>query len=67
MLNRIRAKMQRVIIERENKEMELLAIQNEIKKLDGKAKRLNLFKQEYEELVNKFNQFIKVEFTKNRK
>ena len=64
MLKRIRARLQRVEIERENKERELLEIQNEIKRLDGKTKKLNSFKTEYEHLVSRFNEFIKNEFTK---
>ena len=64
MLKRIRARLQRVEIERENKERELLEIQNEIKRLDGKTKKLNSFKAEYERLVGRFNEFVKNEFTK---
>lgn len=64
MLKRIRVRLQRVEIERENKERELLEIQNEIKRLDGKTKKLNSFKAEYERLVGRFNEFVKNEFTK---
>lgn len=64
MLKRIRARLQRVEIERENKERELLEIQNEIKRLDGKTKKLNSFKAEYERLIGRFNEFVKNEFTK---
>ena len=64
MLKRIRVRLQRVEIERENKERELLEIQNEIKRLDGKTKKLNSFKAEYDRLVGRFNEFIKNEFTK---
>lgn len=64
MLKRIKLRVQKVEIERENKVKELLEIQNDIKRIDGKLKKLNFFKHEYEELVNKFNQFIKAEFTR---
>ena len=64
MLRRIKVKIQRVEMEKQNKLKELLQIQNEIKKLDDKFVKLNSFKKEYEELAERFNQFLQNEFTR---
>lgn len=64
MIRRIIEKLKKLEIDRAEKEEEIRKLQEEIKLIDERKSKLQGFKEEYEQLVIKFTDFIKNEFTK---
>ena len=64
MIRRIIERLKKLEIDRDEKEEEIRKLQEEIKLIDERKNKLQGFKKEYEQLVIKFTDFIKNEFTK---
>ena len=64
MIRRIIERLKKLEIDRAEKEEEIKKLQEEIKLIDERKSKLQGFKEEYEQLVIKFTEFIKNEFTK---
>ncbi len=64
MIRRIIERLKKLEIDRDEKEEEIRKLQEEIKLIDERKNKLQGFKEEYEQLVIKFTDFIKNEFTK---
>ncbi len=64
MIRRIMERLRKIETDRAEKEEEIKRLQNEISVMDERKSKLQGFKEEYEQLVIRFTEFIKNEFTK---
>ncbi|MBR1654543.1 MAG: hypothetical protein IJ690_06360 [Clostridia bacterium] len=64
MIRRIMERLKKLEIDRADREEEIKRLQEEIKIMDERKSKLQGFKEEYEQLVVRFTEFIKNEFTK---
>lgn len=64
MIRRIMERLKKIDVDRAEKEEEIKRLQDEIKTMNEKESKLKGLKEEYEQLVIRFTEFIKNEFTK---
>ena len=64
MIRKIMERLKKIEVDKAEKEQEIQKLQEEIKMMNERKSKLQGFKEEYEQLVIKFTEFIKNEFMK---